>query len=95
MKVLAKGNGCKSWSKKVTCTGKGNQGGGCGAKLLVERTDLFHTYHSSYDGDTDTYTTFVCPECKVLTDIDEYCVPDGRELPSFQQWKKYRRGRNG
>jgi len=94
MKILAKGNGAKSWSKKVTCTGKGNDGGGCGAKLLIERTDLFHTFRSYYDGDTDTFTSFMCPECKVITDIDDARVPDGRELPSLQTWKK-NRGRNG
>jgi len=88
VKVLKKGSGAKSWSKKVTCTGNGNGGGGCKAKLLIEKTDLFHTFHSSYDGDTDIYTTFICPECKVMTDIGEYCVPDDHDLPSFKTWKE-------
>jgi hypothetical protein len=86
MKVLAKGNGAKAWSRKVTCTGIGNGGGGCGAKLLVEKPDLFHTYRSCL-GETETFVTFECPECKVLTDID--CdVPDGRKLPSYPSWRR-------
>lgn len=75
MKVLEKGSGAKGWSKKVTCTGNGNGGGGCKAKLLVEKNDLFLTYSSHYDGSNETYTTFKCPECGCLTDINGYTGP--------------------
>lgn len=87
MKVLKKGSGQKGWSVKQDCTGNGNKGGGCGAKLLVEEADLFHTFSSHYDGSNETYTTFKCPECGVLTDIkDDYNVPRG--LPSLIEWEK-------
>jgi hypothetical protein len=41
MKVLEKGPG---WSMEVVCTGRGNGGCGCGAKLLVERGDVYLTH---------------------------------------------------
>lgn len=71
MKVLKEGNGQKSWSTKQTCSGSGNQGGGCGAKLLVEFTDLYYTYSSHYDGSNETYITFDCPLCNVKTDLSK------------------------
>ena len=40
MKVLEKGPG---WSMEVRCTGAGNGGCGCGARLLVERGDIYLT----------------------------------------------------
>jgi len=70
MKVLKKGREQKGWTKKVACTGKGNGGGGCGAKLLVSAEDLYKTFHSSYDGCTEVFTTFACPLCGVETDIE-------------------------
>lgn len=71
MKVLKKGRPQKGWAKKFQCTGAGNQGGGCGAHLLVEQADVFFTYSSHYDGSNETFKTFKCPECGVLTDINE------------------------
>lgn len=68
MKILSPGIN-KKWSIECECTGDGNGGGGCGAKLLVEDSDLFHTYSSHYDGSNKTYVTFCCDQCKVLTDI--------------------------
>lgn len=76
MKVLKPGNGAKGWSTETLCTGAGNKGGGCGALLLVEEADLFRTESHCRD-ETDTYATFCCPECGVLTDID---YPKTREL---------------
>lgn len=70
MKVIKKGRDQKGWSKEYECTGKGNSGGGCGAKLLVSEDDFFMTSHSYYDGSTDRYITFECPCCKVWTDVD-------------------------
>jgi hypothetical protein len=69
MRVLKKGREQKGWATEATCTGKGNGNGGCGALLLVEQGDLFHTYRCARD-ETDTFTTFRCCECGVLTDID-------------------------
>ena len=74
MKVLKKGPGIV-WSKKLTCTAKGNGGWGCGSELLVEHTDLYHTYRSFMDGSDETYVTFACPECGKATDVENYDGP--------------------
>lgn len=71
MKIIKPGRTQKGWAKEFTCTGRGNGGGGCGAKLLVEHSDLYPTSSSHYDGSTDHYVTFRCPSCGVQTDIDE------------------------
>lgn len=71
MKTLKKGRTQKGWAKEFDCTGKGNKDGGCGARLLVEQADVFETKSHHYDGSTDCYATFKCPECGVLTDIPE------------------------
>jgi hypothetical protein len=72
MKVLKKGRPQKGWAKECSCSGNGNGGGGCGAKLLVDESDLFRTGSHSYDGSSEYYVTFKCPECGVLTDITGY-----------------------
>ncbi|HIS18055.1 MAG TPA: hypothetical protein IAC02_05550 [Candidatus Coprovivens excrementavium] len=72
MKVLEKGPG---WSMEVRCTGAGNGGCGCGARLLVERGDIYLTHSYDYGGGHDIYYTIRCPECNVETDIDESKVP--------------------
>ncbi len=69
MKVIRKGRKQRGWSKEYTCTGAGNGLGGCGAVLLVEEGDLYHTYRHSWDGPSDTFTTFRCCQCRVETDI--------------------------
>lgn len=75
MKVLKKGSGAKGWSIEMTCSGSGNGGGGCGAKLLVEEADVYETAHHCYDGSSDYYTTFACSECGVETDLPASKVP--------------------
>ena len=70
MKVLKKGRDQKGWAKQIACTGAGNDGGGCGAQLLVEEGDLFITSSSCRD-ETDYFVTFRCPECSVLTDVKD------------------------
>ncbi|MFA6050003.1 MAG: hypothetical protein WC761_02295 [Candidatus Paceibacterota bacterium] len=69
MKVLKKGRKQKGWAAEQECSGAGNGGGGCGALLLVELADLFHTGSSSYDGSSESNVTFECMECGVLTDL--------------------------
>lgn len=88
MQIIQPGRPQQGWAKEYTCTGKGNNGGGCGAILLVEQPDLFHTSHHSY-GDTfpEYYITFQCPSCKVLTDIPDSPVR-AKELPHFNDWQK-------
>jgi hypothetical protein len=90
MNVLKKGRSQKGWAKEFSCTGNGNNGGGCGALLLVEEPDLFHTCKCYVDGGTDYFTTFQCCECGVLTDLPESETPPnaGRHLPHFNEWKK-------
>ncbi len=79
MKVLKKGRPQKGWAKELLCTGNGNGGGGCGAKLLVEKADLYQTSSSCRD-ETDYFVTFRCPECGVQTDTKETPFY-GSELP--------------
>jgi len=69
MKVVEQGDGRTGWAKEFKCTGAGNGNGGCGAILLVEGRDLYHTYHHDYGGGKDTYTTFTCPQCGNETDV--------------------------
>ncbi len=89
MKVIKKGRPQKGWAKQYECTGAGNKGGGCGAVLLVEESDLFHTYRSIMGRDEEWYVTFKCCECSVLTDIKNAPF-NARELPSYTEWKKER-----
>lgn len=80
MKVLKKGRQQRGWAKEYLCSGDGNQGGGCGALLLVEQSDLFQTTSHCRD-ETTYYVTFKCPECGVLTDIKEklnFTIPSQR-----------------
>ena len=69
MKVLEKGRTQTGWAGEFRCSGDGNGRGGCGAKLLVEKGDLFITQSFVAD-ETIRRLTFMCPDCGVLTDID-------------------------
>lgn len=70
MKTIEKGRPQKGWAKELKCTGAGNQGGGCGALLLVEQADVYRTESHCRD-EFSTYNTFTCQECGVETDIKE------------------------
>lgn len=74
MQVLEKGNP-NGWDIEQVCTGKGNGGGGCGARLLVSMEDIFITSHTYIDGTRDNYYTFTCPECGINTDIPDESIP--------------------
>ncbi len=81
MKVVKKGREQRGWSKELECTGAGNQGGGCGAILLVEQGDVYSTYSSCRDEVTN-YHTFMCSQCGVETDIKDrlpFIPPDRSE----------------
>jgi len=69
MRVIERGRDQTGWAAEYVCTGAGNGEGGCSAKLLVEQGDLFQTTSGHYDGSTDYYVTFRCPQCRVLTDV--------------------------
>lgn len=87
MKILKPGREQHGWAAEATCTGKGNGGGGCGALLLVEESDLYKTGKCHYDGSSERYTTFCCPSCRVETDLD--MVPSAVEsrLPWKSEWR--------
>ena len=91
MKVLQKGRQQRGWSIEATCTGIGNGGGGCGARLLVEQPDIYQTSSSCRD-ETDYFATFQCPECFVLTDLPDRMVPrhvwDGMKHRGPNAWPK-------
>lgn len=74
MKVLTPGRKQKGWATEAVCTGDGNSGGGCGAKLLVDESDLFKTLTgANYGGDTpEPVATFKCVACGVLTDLKNF-----------------------
>lgn len=81
MKVVKPGRDQKGWAQEYECTGQGNGGGGCGAVLLVERGDLFYTARH-YLSEVETFITFRCMSCKVLTDIPRCPVqplPDSKD----------------
>jgi len=70
VKVIEKGREQRGWAKECRCTGEGNGGGGCGARLLVDEEDL--TAYRQTDMLWDAYghcVTFKCPECWVETDL--------------------------
>lgn len=87
MKVIKPGRQQKGWAKEYTCTGEGNGGGGCGATLLVESVDVYHTYWSFCGRDQETLTTFTCGACGVETDIEGCPL---LELPTKEEWEKSR-----
>jgi len=84
MKVIKKGKR-QGWTKRVTCTGNGNGGFGCGAILEVCEEDLFSTGRSFMDGSTETYTTIRCCACEKLTDLRDSDHPTCT-LPTMQAW---------
>lgn len=83
MKVLKPGRKQKGWPTEAICTGEGNQGGGCGAVLLVEEPDVFKTWTGgNYGGDSpEPCATFKCPNCGVLTDLRNFPSSKLREMP--------------
>jgi non-canonical (house-cleaning) NTP pyrophosphatase len=92
MKILKPGREQNGYAVELKCTGKGNGGGGCGAELLVEKDDLFRTERSCMGKEIDYYTTFQCPSCKVLTDIQNPFPPfNSQDLPHFSTWEKKNR----
>jgi hypothetical protein len=92
MKIIQKGRDQRGWAKELECTGHGNGGDGCGAKLLVERDDLFTTT-SHARGEAEVFTTFECPSCEVSTDLTQAEASEAPHvLPSKTAWKDAQRG---
>lgn len=70
MKIIKPGRPQEGYAIEQTCTGRGNGGGGCSAVLLVEAADLYVTQSHCSD-ETDSFVTFKCAACGVLTDVDK------------------------
>lgn len=75
MRVIKEGRQQSGWAKELDCTGDGNGGGGCGARLLVEASDLFQTSRPDYGGGCDYFATFWCSSCGVPTDLKDGASP--------------------
>lgn len=91
MKVLEPGRDQRGWSIEAKCTGGGNGGGGCGAKLLVEESDLYLT-HSHYRDGSTSYVTFCCVACDVETDLGDGRVPDAVRRRLIPKWNERMKG---
>lgn len=85
MKVLEKGPG---WNMEILCTGKCNGGGGCGARLLIERGDIYLTHSYDYTGGHDTYYTIRCPECGIETDLESKKLPSLIKREALEEGKR-------
>jgi hypothetical protein len=90
MKTIEKGRDQSGWSKELFCTGSGNGGGGCKAKLLVEEGDLYKT-HRYVHVDHDVYITFRCQECGVETDLANSQEPPRTITDKLLDKNKYQR----
>lgn len=86
MEIIKPGKNQKGWSTEVKCTGSGNGGGGCGATLRVDESDLYHTYRSVHYDD-ETFDTFTCINCGVETDLNNVPSQIAQRLPSKSAWK--------
>ncbi len=98
MRVLQSGDR-KPWSVEVQCVGvdsdvRAEPGNGCRALLLVEAGDLFRTGLRRYTRHCINIralsdVTFRCPECGVLTTLDERDLPPThilKLLPPQEVW---------
>lgn len=92
MKILKPGSGQRGWSVEATCTGAGNDEGGCLALLLVEQGDLFVTFINCRD-ESERFVTFKCGACGVLTDLTRKSLPPAAiasNLPTQRHWESNR-----
>lgn len=95
METVKKGRKQGGWAKKFKCTGGGNEGGGCGAVLLVSQTDLYETSRTSQGDATEYFLTFCCPECGVETDVEGVSVEPLGKRPSEKARKAIARNKKG
>lgn len=86
MKILKPGREQHGWTTEAYCTGEGNGGGGCGALLQVDESDLYRTSSGHYDGATDYFVTFTCPSCRVETDLERVPSTIEHRLPWEGDW---------
>lgn len=87
MQIIKPGRAQKGPSKKFKCTGAGNDGGGCGAILLVSEYDIYATA-SSCLGEVERYKTFCCPQCGSETDIKDFTLTPKGKRPSEEERRK-------
>lgn len=90
MKIVKPGREQKGWAKEYECTGAGNNGGGCGAVLLVEIGDLYRTFSHARD-ETSVYITFTCAACGVETDVKKSDVPSRDHIPDKKDHPLYKK----
>lgn len=97
MKILEPGRKQRGYSVEAKCTGHGNGGGGCGAKLLVEQPDMVFYKGSDYPIQRDSAVMFRCEACGVLTDLPrEDWPPHSSDLPPYSRaWSKGQREMEG
>ncbi len=85
MKKIGPGYNEDGWSGEAQCVSrKGKRMIGCGARLEVEKSDLF-TVRVDFMGDQSKGVAFVCP-CGI-----ENGMPNGElftDLPSKEEWMK-------
>ena len=74
MKIIEEGEG---WHMEVKCTGAGNGNCGCGARLLIDKDDVYLTHIYDYTGDHEICYTIKCIQCGEETDIPEKDIPSG------------------
>ncbi len=81
MKVLEDGKNPRSWTTKIVCSGNGNGGQGCGAKLLAEFDDFRHFPRQEFQWRIAPEAVVCkCPQCGVLTDLTKDKWPPRMDL---------------
>lgn len=79
MKKLADGkNNPHIWKTQATCTGAGWDQEGktpCYSLWEVTAMDIRSRTHTDYDGSSETYYGFVCPDCGCFTELNTEDIP--------------------
>ena len=92
MKVLKVGNsGSTKWQQKLIC--KGDYGGGCGATLLVELSDLYYypgTGGEETWGYRDPDVCFKCPICFKVSSVPKSINLPPDSMMNKWDWKWYK-----
>lgn len=85
MKVIHTGD-LHTWVAEAECSGRGNGGGGCWARLLVEAQDVFGTCVQNH-GETRHFISFRCCLCGTHTDLPRTQYPPATvEVPPLAEW---------
>ncbi len=94
MQKLLPGFNDPDWSDKIKCFRQyGGKFIGCGATLLVSRTDLYVSTIQESMGPRMEFVQFICFECD--TEINVGAVNLFRDLPTREQWFEENRPKEG